>query len=71
MNKLKPCPFCGGKPTLSFTSGSDERYGYNFSAVIRCCVELRVGTLQDKNGWCAEGQESVGERAAVKWNTRV
>lgn len=74
MSDLRPCPFCGGEAVLSFTSGSDERCGYNFNANIHCswCRALvSVATLHDAQGWCKESREAVGRRAELAWNRRA
>lgn len=55
---------------MAITDSGDERCGYNFYAVVTCCVTMHVGSHHDKNGWCNEDKESVTKRAATKWNTR-
>jgi hypothetical protein len=74
-SKLLPCPLCGNQDVhTSTTGGGDERYGYNFTAVVRCkkCgCQKSIGSSHDKNGWCTESPEKVTARAADDWNTRT
>lgn len=57
---LKPCPFCGGEPTVL----TDELYDGSFS--IECC---QVGCRVDVQG---ETYDSGEEDKAIKhWNTRA
>ncbi len=71
---LKACPFCGSPATVRSTSGSDERNGYNFSALATCgtCfATVSVSSNYDKAGWCNEYPASAKARAVSAWNTRA
>ncbi|WP_277657230.1 Lar family restriction alleviation protein [Seleniivibrio woodruffii] len=59
MSKLKPCPFCGGVPTISETEGCDY--------TIQCaCCGL---SLLDDMDWDGIGYDAR-QNVIDKWNTR-
>ncbi len=60
MEKLKPCPFCGGEPELE-----DWTHVYESGTTIRCkdCDAHIVEGVDDGNGW--------HDRAVRKWNRRT
>jgi len=56
MNELKPCPFCGAEPTMSW-----EHYLSGDEFYIRCENEKCLG---------ASFQDADAEKAMDQWNTR-
>ena len=71
--QLKPCPFCGRKPTDPVkSSDSDERCGYNFKVSIscKCGATISAGSKHDKQGWCDDKGEAM-EAVIKAWNARA
>ncbi len=60
MEKIKPCPFCGGVPKVY-----DWERGYEYGTIIECasCGACISEGVEDGNGW--------HDRAIEKWNRRV
>jgi len=70
IDKLKPCPFCGGE-AIEARESRDERFGYCGINVIRCkdCPAMvRVSDPQGPNGWA---ERSGMPEAITAWNTRA
>lgn len=65
--KLKPCPFCGGKPIIKFyDAGQEPFFYYTPRYAVQC-----EWTGEDK-GCGAEGShQKVKDIAKEYWNTRV
>lgn len=62
--KLKPCPFCGGKAELNYERIQGEDKG--FWAQIICCV------CHGRSGGTWAGSYNAAERKEVKaWNRRA
>ena len=63
--KLKPCPFCGGKAILKYVGNevTRKRAVHIGCSTFGCTVEIRVGTIRNSHAWC-EGL------ARGKWNNR-
>lgn len=63
MDKLKPCPFCGGKAKVVIQDRKDWREYYQ-TAFIRC-----------KDCWCRTGNfetsDGYEKEMADVWNRRV
>ena len=75
MADLKPCPFCGDKPTGPFKppfSGGDERDGYNFVMRItcRCGVAMQADSHKGRTGWCDDTGQAEAKVVAM-WNGRT
>ena len=62
MIELKPCPFCGGKATISSSTNDD----YFFTRCTRCTASIGVILY---NGW--RPTFISREDAADAWNNRV
>ena len=65
MNKLKPCPFCGGKATLidSPASNANHNSGAVHSAVA--CFEMQCPVMPYPKLWHVNDKEAVNA-----WNSR-
>jgi len=67
-DKLKPCPFCGEKPTQ--TTGQQHHFigGWVNDVKLFCCIEMSesFGSLKhDKT------KEEAKKMLMERWNTRV
>ena len=62
MEELKPCPFCGGKVSLTYLSGSNT-YNFWHKGVIHCAA---CDPIQFDGGIVKSLKE-----AAEAWNRRV
>lgn len=61
MDKLKPCPFCGGEATIE---SFQVRKG--FEAVIQCC-----GCLVNMPTITYDDEETAKENSVKAWNRRT
>jgi len=67
--ELKPCPFCGCNPNISYGC-----YGYTGDDYVRisCCIAASDGRY---NSWNARGKNPTRSEAYVEalvtWNCRV
>ena len=70
-DQLKPCPFCGGKATIS-VKGLDERSAYAEVVTISCeksCAQ--VTRRDDDNPKSSYALSGTGMKAGIAiWNTR-
>jgi len=55
--KLKPCPFCGGVPSVTETDYADRYFARNY---VICCADCT-----------AEVSHDTEQEAVVAWNRRV
>lgn len=58
MDEMKPCPFCGGEPTIEHPEGDDYAVGCD-----DCCFSIMAGNVGI--GWYATREEAI-----TAWNTR-
>lgn len=61
MVDLKPCPFCGGKPTVR-NQHDDERFGYRETWEVRCsqCFASAPGSSYFPYGeWVGSGKPNI------------
>lgn len=73
MNKLKPCPFCGGKSELH-----DHRLSW-FVRCVDCCARVDGeivpefhGTDEESTAQCeAVDWDAIKQSSIDKWNTRA
>lgn len=74
MNRLKRCPFCGGKVTICSMSDEDERWFYVFGMYKgneKCC-RCRVFMESEKYRTGASDEEirAIRSELVAKWNRR-
>jgi rRNA maturation protein Nop10 len=67
--KLKPCPFCGGKAELCYAPGlgTDSCRGYTLQASCNECGATSPGLWQEKK---PEPNDQLWKDAADEWNHR-
>lgn len=69
--QLKPCPFCGGKPTMR-ERGGNERNGYNTDLELDCNCGASIATeTQNNGGLPTETVAAAKRRLRAAWNTRA
>lgn len=68
---LKPCPFCGDKPTFSDIKDPDERRYMMME--LECCVTMRTSiSYPDYNKLPGEALANVLKHQLVaQWNART
>ena len=71
--KLKPCPFCGGKEIISTSMNRGKNYSdkdFYFTVTCKeCGAQISVGADLDKVPF--ECVEKAIEQARAKWNRRA
>lgn len=80
-NKLKPCPFCGGKARFITKSNKSSYTGVGFYYIIACSMcnctpiqkEQDMNFFLDENGEVkiTEGSEVFKQNMIDTWNTRT
>ena len=63
MNELKPCPFCGGKMSMTYSSFDNMFHFYHRGKIVRCYAKEPI----DFDG---DYVHSLKE-AAEAWNRRA
>lgn len=74
MNRLKRCPFCGGKVTIASMTDEDEHWFYVFGLhkdeeYCHCRVFMESEKFRD--GATTEEIKAIRSELIAKWNRRV
>lgn len=70
MSDLKPCPFCGNKPTLRYDSGN-EVWGQSWQ--VACVCGVSFPKVYGSSSWASnKKQDKAAIQAATSpWNLRA
>ena len=72
MAKLKPCPFCGGKPYLETNHRAFIKAKTTKVAFVRCRnCEARTQRFELEAFGCTSRSSAANEKAIEAWNRRV
>lgn len=75
-NKLKPCPFCGGKAVFQIKSNGSSHYDVHFEFTIKCqkcgCELPKTYSFAFTLGDCGQiiPQNDQRKKALELWNRR-
>ena len=72
MAKLKPCPFCGGKPYLETHHRAFINAQTTKVAFVRCrSCEARTQRFELRDFGCTSNSAKANEKAIEAWNRRA